>query len=56
MRMSMKLFPEHIIQQYNLRKHEKNGYVYIEIRKAIYGLPQSGRLANKQLTEFLEPE
>ena len=56
MRMPMKLFSKHIIQQYNLRKHAKNGCVYIEIRKATYGLPQSGRLVNKQLTKFLEPE
>ena len=56
MRMPMKLFHKHIIQQYNLRKHAKNGYVYVEIRKVIYGLPQSGRLTNEQLPKFLEPE
>ena len=39
MRMPMMFFPRHIIQQYNLRKHAKNEYVYVEIRKAIYGLP-----------------
>ena len=55
MRMPLKLFPENIIQQYNLRTHAKNGYVYVEIRKAIYGLPQVGKLSNKQLTEFLKP-
>ena len=31
------------------------GYVYLEIRKAIYGLPQAGILANKQLREKLLP-
>ena len=29
--------------------------MYLEIRKAIYGLPQGGILANKQLREKLEP-
>ena len=29
--------------------------MYLEIRKAIYGLPQVGILANKQLCEKLEP-
>ena len=55
MRMPLKLFPDHIIEQYNLKALAKNGFVYVEIRKAIYGLPQAGKLANKQLTEFLEP-
>ena len=31
------------------------GYVYLEIRKTIYGLPQTGILANKQLREKLFP-
>ena len=30
--------------------------MYLEIRRAIYGLPQAGRLANIQLKEFLGPE
>jgi hypothetical protein len=49
MRTPLTLFPEHIIEQYNLRAKTKNGYVYVEIRKAIYGLPQAGMLANKLL-------
>ena len=56
MKMPLKMFPDHIKRQYNLMKHEKGGYVYLEIRRAIYGLPQAGRLANIQLKEFLEPE
>ena len=38
-----------------MREHAKNGFVYVEIRKAIYGLPQAGALANKQLKEKLKP-
>jgi hypothetical protein len=41
-------FPKHVREQYNLDRKAKNGYVYLEIRRAIYGLPQSGALANKQ--------
>ena len=52
MRMPMKMVPEHTIQQYNL----KNGFVYVKIRRAIYSLPPTGRPANDQLKEFLEPE
>ena len=55
--MQMKLtdFPKHIIEQYDLNRKAKNGFVYIEIRQSIYGLPQSGRLANNYLREKLQP-
>eukprot|EP00804_Cyclotella_cryptica_P002622 CCRYP_010444-RD/>CCRYP_010444-RD protein AED:0.34 eAED:0.29 QI:0/-1/0/1/-1/0/1/0/485 len=49
MRMPIDVFPEHIIQQYNLRSHVKNGFIYLEIRKCVYGLPMAGALANKLL-------
>ena len=55
MRMKLSDFPEHIIKQYDLRHKAKNGFVYIEIRHSIYGLPQSGRLANDYLCEKLRP-
>ena len=32
-----------------------NGFVYVEIRKGMYGLPQAGRLANDQLVAKLAP-
>ena len=55
MRLPLKHFPEHTIEQYNLRENAKNGWVYVEIRKAIYGLPQAGKLANDQLKQKLAP-
>ena len=33
----------------------KKGYVYVEIRRSIYGLPQAGKLANTALKEHLAP-
>ncbi|KAL7479054.1 hypothetical protein ACHAW6_004800 [Cyclotella cf. meneghiniana] len=45
--MPLKIIPEHIIEQYNLHEKAKNGYVYMEIRRAMYGLPQAGILANR---------
>ena len=53
MRMPLDVFPEHTKKQYELEKHAKNGYVYLEIRRAIYGLPQSGALGNKLLRKRL---
>lgn len=55
MKMPIDVFPEHSIQQYNLRKHVKNGFVYLEIRKCVYGLPMAGALANKLLRKRLAP-
>ena len=45
----------HIVKQYNLNEKVKGGFVYLEIRRTIYGLPQAGILANKQLREKLLP-
>ena len=39
--------PEHIIKQYNLTEKSLNGYVYVEIRQSIYGLPQAGAQEKK---------
>ena len=55
MKMPLSILPMHTIQQYNMQEHAKNGFVYFEIRKAIYGLPHAGILANKQLRKFLKP-
>ena len=55
MKMPLELFPQWTRDQYNLDKHAYKGFVYWEIRKAIYGLPQAGALANKQLKENLKP-
>ena len=55
MQMPLNIFPPHTVKQYKLEEKAKNGYVYLEVRKAIYGLPQAGVLANKQLREKLAP-
>ena len=55
MRIPLTMFPNHVAQQYQLLEKENNGFIYVEIRKAIYGLPQSGVLANKPLKKRLAP-
>ena len=47
--------PRYTVDEYDLKKHAKDGFVYVEIRKAIYGLPQAGILANKLLKKRLKP-
>ncbi len=55
MRMPLALFPEWIITQYNLRELALNGFVHLEMRRAVWGLPQAGILANKRLRRKLAP-
>ena len=38
MRMDINLIPDEFIEQYELRNKVKNGYVYMEIRRCMYGL------------------
>jgi hypothetical protein len=45
--------PQDFIDEYNLLHHVHNDWVYFEIRKGIYGLPQSGILAQKLLAKRL---
>jgi hypothetical protein len=45
--------PQDFIDEYNLMQHVHNDWVYFEIRRGIYGLPQSGILAQKLLAERL---
>jgi hypothetical protein len=49
MKMPIALFPADIIDHYGLNNTVLDGYVYMEIRKGMYGLPQAGVLANKLL-------
>jgi hypothetical protein len=46
-KMLLAEFPEEIIQKYNLNALATNGWVYIEIRKGMYGLKQAGLLSNQ---------
>jgi hypothetical protein len=53
MKMPITLVPIWIVKQYNLLKHVKDGYIYLEMRQAIWGLPQAGILVNKLLHKRL---
>jgi hypothetical protein len=47
--------PPAIVKLYQLESKISNGYVYAEVRKGMYGLPQAGKLANDRLRKFLAP-
>jgi hypothetical protein len=48
-------FPKEIIQKYNLNALAVDGWVYIEIRKGMFGLKQAGLIANQLLQMHLAP-
>ena len=53
MKMSIDLIPQEFRDEYDLDSKAKGGYVYMEIQKGMYGLPQVGILANKLLKKRL---
>ena len=53
MRMKIDILPDEIIEKCNLRSIGHNGWVYFRIKRGMYGLPESGILANILLKERL---
>ena len=53
-RIPITSIPLDIREHYNLDTIVQDGFVMAEIRKGIYGLPQSGKLANDLVVERLE--
>jgi hypothetical protein len=55
MKMLLSRFPDEIVKKYNLNALAVGGWVYVEIRKGMYVLKQSGLLANQLLKTRLAP-
>ena len=54
MKINRRYFPQEIIDEYNLEsKITPDGYIYIRIKKGMYGLKQAARLAYDLLCERL---
>jgi len=53
-RIKLELFPQEIINHYNLdKKADDKGYVFCKLNRGMYVLPQAGKLAQDQLIERL---
>ena len=50
MKLPLDIIPEEVIQQYNIRNLSHKGFVYMEIQKVMYGLPQAGKISNDNLS------
>ena len=55
MKMPLSIFPQHMIDEYGLHDKVHKGYIWLEVCRSIYGLPQAGRLANDYLQKKLAP-
>jgi hypothetical protein len=55
MRIPISILPLDIIEKYKFTHLVVNGWVYLEIRKGMYGLKQAGLLANQLLQKRLKP-
>ena len=53
MKLALAYIPDEIIEQYSLRTLSYDGWVYLEIRKGMPVLKQSGRIANDRLKSHL---
>ena len=53
MRINLKHIPREVQIKYNLDPIKHKGFVLMEIRKGIYGLPQAGKLAQDRLIAHL---
>ena len=49
MNISLDIFPEEIIAQYNFCQLSSNGWVYLEISKGMTGLKQASRIVDNRL-------
>ncbi len=55
MKIPLALFPAWTIEQYNLNNMALDGWIYIKMSRAVWGLPQAGILTNKCLCRKLAP-
>ena len=47
------MMPQEFINFYDPHKYIKDGYIYAEVQKTMYGLLQAGKLSNDELTKHL---
>jgi hypothetical protein len=53
MRLPLRILPQEIVDQYGLLPLVNDGWIYVEIRKGMYGLPQAGIIPTQGLEKCL---
>ena len=56
MRIPLKIIPQEIIDVYNLTELvNEQGWIYMRIKKGMYGLTQAGIITNQELVKQMAP-
>ena len=53
MQFPWKIIPQDIIKRYKLEEKRHGEYVYVRIKRGMYGLKQAAKLANDELITHL---
>ena len=53
--VQISIIPQELMDKYNLKYKVHNGYIFTQLTKGMYGLPQSGRIAHDALVQHLAP-
>ena len=54
-KISIILIPQEISDEYNLMDNKFNSFIYVKVKKGMYGLVQAGLIAHTALRENLIP-
>ena len=55
LKIAIKILPQEIIDTYDLLSKKCDGYIYVIIKKGIYGMVQAGIISHDALKEHLKP-
>ena len=53
--IQISMIPKEFVEKYNLTEKSHIGYIFAQITKLMYGLPQSGKIAHEALVKHLDP-
>ena len=49
------MIPQEFLEKYKLTEKVHNRYIFTQVNKGMYGLPQSGRVVHEALVKHMEP-
>ena len=51
--IQISMIPQEFVEKYNLTEKEHNVYTFTRVKKGMYGIPQTGRMAHYSLVKHL---
>ena len=52
--IQISMIPQYFLEKYNLKYKANNGYIFSQVTKGVYGLPQALRISQDSLVRHLE--